>query len=108
MEGHFLSTCISRSTAHPSLKLHTVNLGPLNSIMWKFDQDQTNSHRIVNKSFGVEECWFYKKIDIAIESTVIKIVDMELCSPLISSVYNFKLEYMYLPFFMVIFILAST
>ena len=25
--------------------------------MWKFDHDQTNSHRVMNKSCGVEECW---------------------------------------------------
>ena len=25
--------------------------------MWKFDHDQTNSHRVIKKSFGVEECW---------------------------------------------------
>ena len=25
--------------------------------MSKFDHDQTNNHRVKNKSFGVEECW---------------------------------------------------
>ena len=25
IEGHFLSTCISKSSAHPSLEIHTVN-----------------------------------------------------------------------------------
>ena len=28
-------------------------------MMWKFDHDQTNSHIIINKTFGVEECWSY-------------------------------------------------
>ena len=28
--GVFLSACISKSSAHPSLKIHTVNLGTLN------------------------------------------------------------------------------
>ena len=26
-----------------------------------FDHDQTNSHRVKNKRFGVEECWSYIK-----------------------------------------------
>ena len=59
IERHFLSACIAESPGHPSLKLHTVNWGTLNSMMWKFDHDQTNSHRVINKSFGVEECWSY-------------------------------------------------
>ena len=33
IEGHFLSACISKSSAHPSLKLHTVYIGTLNSMM---------------------------------------------------------------------------
>ena len=28
-------------------------------MMLKFDHDQTNSHRVINKRFGVEECWSY-------------------------------------------------
>ena len=28
-------------------------------MMFKFDLDQTNSHRVINKRFGVEECWSY-------------------------------------------------
>ena len=47
------------SPAHPSLKLHKVNRGTLKSMMWKFDHYQTNSRRVINKSFGVEECWSY-------------------------------------------------
>ena len=54
IEGHFLSAYISKSSAHPSLKLHTANLGTLNSMMWNFDHDQTNSHRVLIKIFGVE------------------------------------------------------
>ena len=27
--------------------------------MRKFDYDQTNSHRVINKRFGVEERWSY-------------------------------------------------
>ena len=53
MEGRFLSACISKSSAHPSLRLHTVNLGTLNNTMWKFNHDQTNNHRVINKSFCV-------------------------------------------------------
>ena len=26
-------------------------------MMYKFDHDQTNSHRIINERFGVEEWW---------------------------------------------------
>ena len=33
IEGHFLSACISKSSAHPSLKLPAVNLGTLNRMM---------------------------------------------------------------------------
>ena len=33
IEGHFLSACVSGNSAHPCLKLHTVNLGTLNSRM---------------------------------------------------------------------------
>ena len=25
----------------------------------KFDNDQTSSNRLINRSFGVEECWSY-------------------------------------------------
>ena len=28
-------------------------------MMLKFDYDQTNSHRVINKRFGVEEWWSY-------------------------------------------------
>ena len=59
IEGHFLSACVSVNSAHPCLKLHTVNLGTLNSRMYKFDHDQTNSHIVINQSFDVEECWSY-------------------------------------------------
>ena len=33
IEGRFLSTCFSKSSAHPSLQLHTINWGTLNSMM---------------------------------------------------------------------------
>ena len=55
----FLSAYISKNSADPSLKLLTVNWGTLNSMMYKFDHDQTNSHRVISKRFGVEECWSY-------------------------------------------------
>ena len=58
-EENFLSPCISKSSAHPTLKPNTVNWRTLNSVMWMFDHDQTNSHRVINQSFGVKECWFY-------------------------------------------------
>ena len=28
-------------------------------MMLKFDHDQTDSHRLINKRFGVEDCWSY-------------------------------------------------
>ena len=61
IERHFLSACISKSSAHHSLKLHTVNCQTLHSTMWQFEHDMTNSHRGINKTFGVEECWSYIK-----------------------------------------------
>ena len=67
IEGHFLSVYISKSSAHPSLKLHTVNWGTLKSKIWKFDHDQTNSHRVINKSFGLKECWSYVNIPLTFE-----------------------------------------
>ena len=57
IEMYFLSAYISKSSAHPSLKLLTVNWGTLKSMMYKFDHDQTKNHRIINKRFGVEEWW---------------------------------------------------
>ena len=44
-EGHFLSACISKGSVHPSLKLYKVNCGTLNSVMGKFDHDQTMSFK---------------------------------------------------------------
>ena len=61
-ERYFLSAYSSKSSAHPSLKLLTVNWGTLSRMMWKFDHDQKNSHRGINKRFGVEECWFYIRL----------------------------------------------
>ena len=55
----FLSACISKGAAHPSLKIHTVNLEDLKSRMQQFDYNQTNSQRVINKRFGVTECWSY-------------------------------------------------
>ena len=55
-------TTASISSRHPFLKLHTVNLGTLNITMWKLDHDQTNSHSVINKSFGAKECWSYINI----------------------------------------------
>ena len=60
--SNFSSACISISSRHPFLKLHTVNLGTLNITMWKLDHDQTNSHSVINKSFGAKECWSYINI----------------------------------------------
>ena len=57
IEGSFLSTCISKISAHPTLKLRRVNWGTLNSMMWKLYHDQTNRHRLIKGSFGVEEWW---------------------------------------------------
>ena len=64
-EGHFLPVCISKSHAHPSFH-HTSHskLRALNSLMQKFDHDQTYSHRVINKSFGVEECSLTLKYDL--------------------------------------------
>ena len=31
----------------------------LNNMMYKFNHDQTNSQRVTNKRFGVEEWWSY-------------------------------------------------
>ena len=59
IERHFLSACISKSSAHQSLKLHTVNCWTLTSTMWQFDNDLTNSYGVIDKSFGVEEFWSY-------------------------------------------------
>ena len=63
IEGHLLSVCISKSSAHPSLKPHSVNLGTLNSRMWKLCDDETNRHGVINESFCVEECCSYINID---------------------------------------------
>ena len=59
MERYFFSAYISKRSAHPPLKLLTVNWGTLDSLIWKFDHHQANSHRVINKKFGVEECWSY-------------------------------------------------
>ena len=56
----FLCACTSKSSAHPSLKLQTVNWGTINIMIYKFDHGQTNSLRVIIKiSFGVEKCWSY-------------------------------------------------
>ena len=68
IKGHFLSACHPKSSAHPSLKLHTVKWGTINGRMSKFAHDQTNSHGVIIGSFGVEECWSY--INIAILSSM--------------------------------------
>ena len=56
IEGNFLSACISKSSRHSSLKNFTqlIEAGTLNSMMGKFVHDQTNSHRVIIKSLGVE------------------------------------------------------
>ena len=44
--------------------LHTVNCRTLKSTMWKFEHGLTNSHGVINKSFGVEESWSYMYINL--------------------------------------------
>ena len=56
IERYFLSAYISKISVHPSLNLLTVHGGTPNRMMLKFDHD---SHRLINKRFGVEECWSY-------------------------------------------------
>ena len=38
--------------------------------MSKFDCDQTHSHRVINKRFGVEEWWSYSKTGVFSELPV--------------------------------------
>ena len=59
IEGHFLSACTWKSSAHSSLKLPSANWRILRNMMLKFDHDQTSNHRVRGKSIGVEKFWSY-------------------------------------------------
>ena len=60
IDGHFLSACITKSSEQTSLKLYTVNCATL-KLLYDVapNHNQKNSHRVLNKRFGVKECWSY-------------------------------------------------
>ena len=58
--GCFLSTCISKGSAHSSLAPHTVSWVTMKSTTWlSLTTIRPNSHRVISKGYCVKECWCY-------------------------------------------------
>ena len=53
------SKCFFSLVNTTCLYSNAKTLTSLSGTIYKFDHDQTNSHRVINKRFGAEECWSY-------------------------------------------------
>ena len=62
VEGNFLFAYITFTSSFILETSHS-KLWEHNWIMWMFDYNHTNSHRVVNKSLSEKECWFHVNIN---------------------------------------------